>query len=137
MNAKIFIQVESLAESMMSAANKDDEAAFYGFYNQLKCLCSEYIGKKNNHPVLLETLADFTEDSEEAIKCYLQAYGLADQLKENEYKASIQFSLAQRYMELNRTAEAKGCLLKAEKFASYTEDEELKREIVETVEKLD
>ncbi|MAY41300.1 MULTISPECIES: tetratricopeptide repeat protein [unclassified Neptuniibacter] len=137
MNSKIFKQVESFAKNMMDAAGRDDEKSFYDFYNQLKCLCDENNGKKNDHPVLWETLADFTDDCEESILFYKQAYQIADKLKENEYKASIQFSLAQRYMELSQSLEAKGSLLKAEKFASYTEDEELKREIAEMLKKLD
>lgn len=137
MNSKIFKQVESFAENMMDAASKGDEKSFYDFYDQLKCLCDENNGKKHDHPVLWETLADFTDDCEESIHFYMQAYQIADKLKENEYKASIQFSLAQRYMELGQSVEAKSSLLKAEKFASYTEDEELKREIAEILKKLD
>lgn len=136
MNSKLFKQVELLAENMMEAANKDDETSFYGFYDQLKALCNEYAGKKAEHPVLWETLADFTEDSEEAIQCYKQAYKKADELKENEYKASIQFSLAQRYMELQQSVDAHESLLKAEKFASYTEDEELKMDVSAMIQKM-
>ena len=129
MSKAIFDQVESFAQDMMAAAEADNEAQFYSLYEQLEALCNEYKGSKKDHPVLWETLADFSEDNDKAIIAYGEAYKLADQLKDNEYKASIQYSLAQRYLEEDRKSEARGALEKAAKFASFTEDEELQREI--------
>lgn len=131
MNAQLFKQVEQLAEALMSAADRDDEAVFYQLYDQLKSLCEQHVGKKSDHPLFFETLADFTDDNVTAVDYYQRAFLIADSLKENEYKASIQFSLAQRLIELDQIGEAKGALVKAEKFASFTEDDVLKKEIAE------
>lgn len=113
----------------MLAAEADDEQAFYRMYDELECFCNEHQDSKQDHPVLWETLADFTEDNVKAISVYRQAFSLADTLKENEYKASIQFSLAQRLVENEEIEDAKESLSLAAKFAAYTEDYELQQEI--------
>ena len=128
MNAQLFQQVEQLAETLMAAAERDDETSFYEGYNQLNALCELHAGTKNDHPVFWETLADFTEENPDAVSLYQRAFEIADSLKENEYKASIQFSLAQRLVELGEVAQAKQALIKSEKFASYTEDVDLQNE---------
>ena len=129
MNKVLFNQVEKLAQEMMAAAEADNEEQFYALYDQLKHLCLEHQGSKKDHPVLWETLGDFSEENDDAIDAYNQAYQLAEQMKDNEYKASIQYALAQRYLEEDRKAEAGDALEKAAKFASFTEDAELQREI--------
>lgn len=136
MSKKLFQQVESYAESMLAAAEINDEAEFYGLYDALLALCEENKGSKQEHPVLWETLADFTEDNSKAISFYQLAYEQADSLKENEYKASIQYSLAVRLLEESDVDNALFALEKAEKFAGFTEDEELKLDISELKKKV-
>lgn len=122
---------------MVAAANRDAEVEFYALYDQLNQLCEDTKGHKNDHPVLWETLADFTEENDQAIAYYRYAFDLADLLKDNEYKASIQYALAQRCIEQGRLEEAKLAVVKAEKFASFTEDEELQSEVRQLLNELD
>lgn len=129
MNRQVFEQVEGFAQSLLQYAEADNETEFYTKYAELEQFCQQYKNKKNDHPVLWETLADFSEDNQQAIALYSQAYLLADQLKETEYKASIQFSLAQRLYEEGLQEKALDSLTKAEKFAGFTEDQELQEEI--------
>lgn len=129
MSAQLIRTVHQLAETLMLSAEQNNEERFYSYYEQLKQLCLAHKNKKSDHPVLWETLADFSEENAEAIEYYRAAYELADTLKENEYKASIMFALAQRLIEEKREGEARECLAKAEKFAGFTEDEELKQEV--------
>lgn len=136
MNTHLFEQVEQLAKKMMAAAEANDETLFYQDYETLKQLCDDQVGTRNEHPVLWESLADFTEDNSTAIALYQRAYDSAKALKETEYKASIQFSLAQRLLEQGERDEAKLALDKAAKFASYTDDDQLKLEISEMVNSL-
>jgi len=136
MNTHLFEQVEQLAKKMMAAAEANDETLFYQDYETLKQLCDDQVGTRNEHPVLWESLADFTEDNSTAIALYQRAYDSAKALKETEYKASIQFSLAQRLLEQGEKDEAKLALDKAVKFASYTDDDQLKLEISEMVNSL-
>lgn len=129
MNSGLYKKLQDMSESLIEAAEADNEALFYSQYAELEALCESYLGGKQNHPALWETLADFTEDNDRAIEVYNQAFALADKLKENEYKASIQFSLGQRLIENSRMDEARDALLKAQKFAAYTEDLELVEEV--------
>ena len=129
MNSQLYKSLQEMSQVLIEAAEVDDEALFYKHYAELEALCESYSGGKQDHPVLWETLADFTEDNDRSIGLYQQAFTLADKLKENEYKASIQFSLAQRLIEESREIEAEESLLKAQKFAAYTEDSELIEEI--------
>ncbi|MGI1670982.1 MAG: hypothetical protein K6L74_11740 [Neptuniibacter sp.] len=129
MSKAIFNRVESFAQEMMAAAEADNEERFYALYDELEQFCNQHKGSKNDHPVLWETLADFSEDNSVAIKAYNEAFDLAVQMKDNEYKASIQYALAQRLIEEERKSEAGEALEKAAKFASFTEDEELQEEI--------
>lgn len=131
MSKAIFEQVETLAQELMTAAEADNEEQFYALYDQLKQLCQEHKGSKKDHPVLWETLGDFSEENDDAIDAYNQAYQLAEQMKDNEYKASIQYSLAQRYLEENQISSASEAIGRAEKFASFTEDTDLQEEIRE------
>ena len=105
MNTHLFEQVEQLAKKMMAAAEANDETLFYQDYETLKQLCDDQVGTRNEHPVLWESLADFTEDNSTAIALYQRAYDSAKALKETEYKASIQFSLAQRLLEQGKKDE--------------------------------
>ena len=132
----MFSQVERLAEDMLCAAENDNEPDFYRLYDELKALCLDAKGTKKDHPVLWETLGDFSEGFEEAINAYTQAFELADALKDNEYKASILYAMAQRYVEENRALQAQDALTRAAKFASFTEDDELKAEITELMQSL-
>jgi len=129
MNRQVFEKIEEFAQSLMAFAQADNETEFYAKYAELEQFCQQYKDKKNDHPVLWETLADFSEDNQQAITLYGQAYLLADKLKETEYKASIQFSLAQRLYEEGLQEKALEALTKAEKFAGFTEDQELQEEI--------
>lgn len=129
MSSVIFKEVESLAEQLMDAAEANNETKFYELYDQLEQLCEKHRGSKKDHPVLWETLADFTEENEKSIETYEYAYGLAQALKDNEYKASIMFSMAQRLVEEGEKDRVKEAIDKATKFASFTEDQELIDEI--------
>lgn len=89
MSGTLFKQVELLAEQMLEAAEADDEPRFYQHYEALEALCMSHQGKKSDHPVLWETLADFSEDNPRAIALYQQAFSLADQLKKMSIKRRL------------------------------------------------
>ncbi len=136
MSNVIFKEVESLAEQLMDAAEANNDTQFYALYDQLELLCEKHRGSKKDHPVLWETLADFTEENEKSIETYEYAYGVAKALKDNEYKASILFSMAQRLAEEGEKDRVKEVIDKAAKFASFTEDQELIDEINQLADQL-
>lgn len=131
MNAQQFSEIETLAQKMLTAAENDDEGSFYALYDELESRCQQVKGSSKDHPVLWETLGDFSEEFDQAIAAYEQAFKLASELKDNEYKGSIQYALAQRYLEEGQQQLAEDALAKAEKFAGFTEDTELQEEITQ------
>lgn len=126
--SKLFTAVEAYAEQLMGYAEQDQAEQFYAVYAELEAFCESHKGKKSDHPVLWETLADFSEENKVAIAHYQYAYALADQAKDVEYKASIQLALAQRYYEDKVLPMALEAIEKAVKFARFTEDDELQAE---------
>ena len=131
MNKPLFNKVHALAEKLMDAAQREDADAFYQQYDELETLCIEHDGTKKDHPVLWETLADFTEDFEDALEIYEKALSLANDLKTFDYQASIQFSMAQLLSELNKSDSAKSRAQQAMELATKIDDNELVQEIQE------
>ena len=129
MSGQLFQKVENLAQHMLDAATADDEVAFYLLYDELNTLCEEAKSTSKDHPVLWETLGDFSEVFVDAMVAYEHAFILASKMKDNEYKASIQYAMAQRYTEEGMSDKAVQTLEQADKFASFTEDTELQDEI--------
>ena len=96
MNTNLYKQVHRLAIELLKSADADNEAKFKASYAQLKQLCEENMSDDHkNHPVQWETLADFTEDLDEALAIYQQALDCAVLREAVDYQASISFSMAQ------------------------------------------
>lgn len=129
MNTKIYKRVHSLAESMMKAAQKEDQVTFDALYGELKKICEEHEGTEKDHPVQWETLGDFTEDYGEAASIYRKALVLADRINSNDFCSSVRLSLANMLLELGETEEAIGVLKVAKGNCENIEDKSLKNEI--------
>ncbi|WP_447556053.1 tetratricopeptide repeat protein [Vreelandella sp. EE22] len=130
-NTKIYKSVYELAEKLMKAAHKDDRETFDALYAELEAICidNEYTDK--DHPEQWETLADFTEESDEALVIYQKALDKALAKPSNDHIASIGFSMATLLVELDQTDEAIKHLRQAKTSAQRIEDNELKAEIDE------
>lgn len=129
MNKALYNQVHALAEKLMTAAEQEDVKQFHSLYDELETLCIDHDGSKKDHPVLWETLADFTEEFEDAIEIYEKALELATSLKAFDYQASILFSMARVYTELEKPDSAKASAEKALLAAEKSEDMGLQKEI--------
>ena len=102
MNTKLYKEVVQYAKDLMSAAEKDDEQVFYSLYEELKALCVENENiERKNHPVQWETLADFTENSGQALTYYKKSLGYAEEIKAQDYIASINYAMANLYNSNN------------------------------------
>src|SRR5690606_40969674 len=66
-NTKIYKSIYVLAEKLLEADSKNDQKTFDALYAQLKELCIENEKSDKDHPEQWETLADFTEDLDEAL----------------------------------------------------------------------
>lgn len=130
-NTKIYKAVYELAEKLMKAAAKDDRATFEALYAELKAICTEHENTEKDHPEQWETLADFTEELEEALPIYQKALDKAVAKQSNDHIASIGFSMASLQVELGDTQAAIERLQQAQASAHTIEDNELKAEIDE------
>lgn len=135
-NTKIYKAVYELAEKLMKAAAKDDRATFEELYAELQAICAEHEGTDKDHPEQWETLADFTEELEEALPIYQKALDKAIAKPSNDHIASIGFSMATLQVELGQTEAAINTLQHAQANAQGIEDNDLKAEIDELLEKL-
>ena len=128
-NTKIYKAVYGLAEKLMEAARKNDQAEFDALYAQLKAICTDNDGTDKDHPEQWETLADFTEDLNAALVVYETARGKALAINAKDHLASIGLSMAKLQLELGQKVEAIRSLEDAKISANKIEDKELKAEI--------
>lgn len=136
MNTKIYKEVFSLANDLMSCANKKDQAGFDTCYAQLKAICDEHDNTDKDHPVQWEALADFTDDIELAIAIYNKALLKAEAINSKDYLSSIGYSTARLQVEFGDTAGAIASLEKAKINSNKIIDKELKAEIHDLLKEL-
>lgn len=129
MNANLYKRVRQLAVDLLSAAEASKEADFKRLYQELKAICDDnQADDHKNHPVQWETLADFTEDADTALKIYTKALNLAVIREAVDYQASIHFSMAQLYFEMTQFDHATQHANEAKTLCEHINDPELLRE---------
>lgn len=128
-NTKIYKSIYVLAEKLLEADSKNDRKTFDALYGQLKDLCIENEKSDKDHPEQWETLADFTEDLDEALVIYQKALDKAAAINSKDHLASIAFSMAELQIELGQTDAAIKSLQSAKISANKIEDKEFKAEI--------
>jgi hypothetical protein len=136
LNTKVYKRVISLAESLLKAANKEDQVTFDALYAELNSICLEHEGDEKDHPVQWETLADFTDDVEQAAALYRKALEKAELIESADFCSSIRFSLATMLIELGGTQEAIEVLQAAKVGSANIEDKALKNEIHDLLQSL-
>ena len=129
LNTKVYKSVHTLAEQLVEAADKADRETFDALYTELKAICIENENTEKDHPVQWETLADFTEEVDDAIAIYEKALGKAEAINEKDYIASIAYSIATLQLELGENKKAVKYLEEAKINANKSEDLELKADI--------
>lgn len=125
-----------MAESLLKAANKEDQVTFDALYAELNSICLEHEGDEKDHPVQWETLADFTDDVEQAAALYRKALEKAELIESADFCSSIRFSLATMLIELGGTQEAIEVLQAAKVGSANIEDKALKNEIHDLLQSL-
>jgi hypothetical protein len=135
-NTKIYKTVYQLSEKLMDAANEENREAFEALYTELKSICIDNENTPKDHPEQWETLADFTEELEDAILGYAKALEKAVAVNSKDHLSSIAFSMAKLQLELGQTDAAIKNLEDAKVSANKIADRELKEEIDELLEKL-
>ncbi|WP_372844506.1 tetratricopeptide repeat protein [Psychrobacter sp.] len=135
-NTKIYHSIYVLAEKLLEADSANDKKAFDTLYVQLKDLCIENEKGNKDHPEQWETLADFTEDLDEALVIYQKALDKAAAIDSKEHLSSIAFSMAELQNELGQTEAAIKSLQSAKITASKLDDKAFKSEINQMLAKL-
>ncbi|WP_309043573.1 tetratricopeptide repeat protein [Marinobacter sediminicola] len=120
----------------MEADQNDDAATFDALYAELKSVCIDNENTDKDHPEQWETLADFTEDLEEALAGYDKAMEKAVAINAKDHMSSIAFSMATLQVELGQTDAAIKNLQAAKVNANKIDDKELKADIDELLETL-
>jgi len=128
-NTKIYKSVYSLSEKLMAAARKGNAEVFESLYAELKTICSDNENTDKDHPEQWETLADFTEDLEEAVIGYKKALEKATAINSKDHMSSIAFSMASLQLELGDIVAATQNLQDAKISANKIADKDLKKEI--------
>lgn len=136
MNTKIYKSVHDLAEKLMDAAQKDDSKTFELLYAQLKQICIDNENTPKDHPVQWETLADFTEELEDALVVYEKALKKSVAINSKDHMSSIGFAMASLQIQLGQTEAARKNLQDAKASANKISDLELKQEIADLLESL-
>ncbi len=135
-NTKIYKSVYILAEELLEANNRRNQEVFDTLYAELKSICTDNENTDKDHPVQWETLADFTEELDEAIAIYEKALEKAIAINSKDYMSSIAFSMAVLQIEVGHTDAAILNLQNAKISANKIEDKELKNEIHDLLVKL-
>ncbi len=135
-NTKIYKAIYTLAEELLEADRKGNQAAFDAFYAELKAICIDNENTDKDHPEQWETLADFTADLDEALVIYDKALAKATAINSKDHLSSIAFSMAVLQIEMDDTEAAIKNLQSAKISANKIEDKEFKVEIDELLAKL-
>lgn len=128
-NTKIYKSVYNLSEKLMEADGKGDKEAFETLLAELKAICTDNENTDKDHPEQWETLADFTEDFDEALAGYEKALEKAKAINSKDHLASIAFSMATLQIELGQTEAAIENLQAAKISANKIDDKAFKVEI--------
>ncbi len=128
-NTKIYKSVYSLSEKLMAAARKDNAELFESLYAELKTICLDNENTDKDNPEQWETLADFTEDLEDAVIGYKKALEKATAINSKDHMSSIAFSMASLQLELGDIVAATQNLQDAKISANKIADKDLKKEI--------
>jgi tetratricopeptide (TPR) repeat protein len=127
-NTKIYRAIYNLAEDLLEADSKNDQARFDKLYAELKAICDDNENSDKDHPEQWETLADFTADLDQALVIYDKALTKATAINSKDHMSSIAFSMAELQLELGQTEAAIKSLKQAKITANKIEDKEFKQE---------
>ncbi|MBE0444904.1 tetratricopeptide repeat protein [Psychrobacter sp. FME5] len=135
-NTKIYKAIYTLAEDLLEADRRGNQEAFDALYAELKAICTDNENTDKDHPEQWETLADFTEDLDEALVIYDKAQAKATAMNSKDHMSSIAFSMAVLQLEMGEKDTAINSLQNAKITANKIEDKEFKVEIDELLAKL-
>lgn len=136
LSTKLYKKVHELAEALLEASQRDDTFLFARLYAELNTLCEENEDSEKNHPVQWETLADFTEDSDDALVLYQKALAYAEADSAYDYIASINYAIAVLLRDCGNLPGALAAAYQANEQVDNIGDDTLKQEISDLIAEL-
>lgn len=131
MNTKLYKQVHRLAIELLKFADSNNQEQFNRAYAELKQVCDNNIDDDHkNHPVQWETLGDFTDDLNDSLEIYQTALDCAVRREAIDYQASISYTMAQLFNELEQFDAAFEKAKSAKALCEQVDDSELLREVI-------
>ncbi len=103
----VYDHVADLACGMTNATLAEDVALHDSLYEQLRAFCQDQAARGVLHPFVIESLADYTDDLQEALRLYRKALGLSEP---DEPRYTILISMAERLIEAGQPEQAEACL---------------------------
>ena len=131
MKAPLYNEILNICQNIANASEKDDDDARGSACSDLQKLCATNQNSPKDHPLQWEALADFTDDGDQAMDIYQIALAVAEQLKLDNFIASIYLAMAQRQQEFEESSKALEYATMANTAAKNISSEELKQEIQE------
>jgi hypothetical protein len=130
MNITLCKKTHSYAIALLAADDEENDEVFIRVYNELKALCYEHEGDDHsNYPLQWETLADFTEQADQALIYYEKALAIAQTIQANDYIVSVSYAMATILLEKEQKELALVMALQANKFSKEISNRELQVEI--------
>ena len=103
----VYDKVADLACGMTNATCADDAALHDSLYEQLLGFYADQGRRGALHPFVVESLADYTNDLQEALRLYREALAISEA---DEPRYTILISMAERLIELGDRDQAEACL---------------------------
>ncbi len=129
MKAPLFEDILKICQAIAEASEKSNETARDASYKELIKLCAANENTPKDHPLQWEALADFTNDSDQAIDIYQKGIDCAERLKLTDFIASIYLAMSQRHDEMEEMDKAVEYVNKSHALIADISNEELKTDI--------
>mgnify|MGYP000540978513 CR=1 FL=1 len=136
MKAPLFNEILKISQDLADASAKDDEKSRTEHYQALIKLCANNEDSPKDHPLQWEALADFTNDSDQALDIYQKGLVSAEKLKLPNFIASIYLAMAERHHEMAEQDQALAFANKANDLSESITSDDLKNDISELLQQL-
>jgi hypothetical protein len=117
---EVYDRVAELACGMTNATFAEDAALHRSLHGQLRAFYRAHAKQGDLHPFVVESLADYTTDRQEALRLYREALAISEP---DEPRYTILISMAERLIEVGRREQAEASLREARAEAEDRNDD--------------
>ena len=102
----IYEHVFELVADITNATLANDVALAESLYLRLRLYHEEQLAAGRSHPFILETLADYTDETEQSVRYYEQALAMSRRMTTDEPTHTILIGIGERLIETGRREQA-------------------------------